>query len=227
MHRFTHPEDVLMAAQGGKPVWKSTLTPEEQVGMHVVPFTKEIEDRGKMFLEQSRIAAGGAPPTIGTPKMPSPKTFPELSAKLSTEMQPHLTNINPVTGMGVTGAVQMWGSMLSGVGGIVKSKAEEVLHSPRMTSTFSPEAFEATSTATGGYIKSTGLVKLHAGERVLSEADVDRGSSGGDVHVNLTINNPLFTNSAEMYKFDQHIREVINRENLCHMTNKRGRGMIA
>jgi hypothetical protein len=81
--------------------------------------------------------------------------------------------------------------------------------------------------ATGGYIKSDGLIKLHAGERVLSESDVQRGgSAGGDITVNLTINNPLFTNSSEMYKFDQHIRDIINRENLCHMTNKRGRGMI-
>lgn len=87
---------------------------------------------------------------------------------------------------------------------------------------------ESISMDTGGYIKSEGFLKLHGGERVLNESDVQRGSApGGNVTVNLTVNNPLFTNSAEMYKFDQHIRDVINRENLCHMTNKRGRGMIA
>lgn len=103
----------------------------------------------------------------------------------------------------------------------------EALNTPYMTKKFNFDDI-GTSLATGGYIETDGIIKLHAGERVLSESDVQRGgSASGDIIVNLTINNPLFTSSSEMYKFDQHIRDVINRENLCHMTNKRGRGMIA
>jgi hypothetical protein len=79
--------------------------------------------------------------------------------------------------------------------------------------------------ATGGRVMEGGIAKLHSGETVLTQGQTN--STSGGVNVTMTINNPSFTNSSDMYKFDQHVRELINRENLLHMVNKTGRGTVA
>jgi hypothetical protein len=193
-----------------KRLWESESTPEEREGMTKVIFTRyNIENKGKMQLELDKWHKMQT--TTGALATQGEKVLGELNTANDNLIETTQNAITPANN-------------------IIDTKLKPVhnfLNTPNMTKKFNFDDI-GTSLATGGYIKSDGIIKLHAGERVLNESDVQRGSAhDGNIVVNLTINNPLFTNSSEMYKFDQHIRDVINRENLCHMTNKRGRGMIA
>lgn len=211
VERLLHRGDTLWENTTTKErLWESESTPEEREGMTKVIFPRyNIENEGKMKLELDKWhkmqTTTGALATQAE-KVPGDVTI--AYGNLINNVQNTITPVNNVIDTNL-------------------KPVHEFLNTPYMTKKFNFDDI-GTSLDTGGYIKTDGIVKLHAGERVLSESDVQRGSTlGNDIIVNLTINNPLFTNSSEMYKFDQHIRDVINRENLTHMTNKRGRGMIA